>query len=107
MNDDEILRKNIGSKIKAARVNKGFTQYVLAEKIDMDEKQLSRLEAGKHFPTLKTLISISKELGLNLGDFDDINAIKDISYYKLVDILRVSTPKELKKYLTIIKTIRE
>lgn len=107
MNSDEIIRKNIGLKIKAARVNKGYTQYMLAEKVEMDEKQLSRLEAGKHFPTLKTLIAISKELDMNLGDFDNNRDLKDVAYYTLVDILRTATPKELKKYLTIIKTIKE
>lgn len=107
MINDEQIRKNIGATIKAGRINKGLTQFALAERVEMDEKQLSRLEAGKHYPTLKTLLSIIKVLDMHLADFDNIKDLKDPAFYILVDILRTSTPKELKKYLTIIKAIKE
>lgn len=101
------IRKSIGATIRAGRLNKGFTQAMLAEKVEMDEKQLSRLEAGKHFPTLKTLISIINVLGMQLGDFDNLQKAKEPEFYTLVDILRTSSPKELKKYLKIIKLIKD
>ncbi len=107
MFSDDVVKKNIGSIIRAARINKGFTQYALAEKVDMDEKQLSRLESGKHYPTLKTLLAIIDVLDMRLADFDIMQDVKDPAFYVLVDILRTSTPKDLKKYLTIIKTIKE
>ena len=44
---------------------------------------------------------------MKLGDFDDIQDFKDPIFYSLVEILRNSTPKELKKYFKIIKTIKE
>ncbi|MBO6087538.1 helix-turn-helix transcriptional regulator [bacterium] len=107
MDKDEIIRKNIGAKIKAGRINKGLTQSALAEKVNMDEKQLSRLEAGKHYPTLKTLLAITEVLEMKLGDFDDIKDLKEPTFYTLVDILRTSNMKDLKKYLSIIKIIKE
>lgn len=106
MQSEDIIKKNIGIIIKTARKGQGLTQYALAEKVDMDEKQLSRLESGKHFPKLKTLLSIISVLGLKLADFDDCYDLKDPSFYKLVDILKKSTPKELKKYLAIIELIK-
>lgn len=107
MFSDDNVKRNIGAIIRSARVNKGLTQYALAEMVDMDEKQLSRLESGKHYPTLKTLLAIIEVLGMRLADFDIIQDVKDPAFYLLVDILRTSTPKDLKKYLTIIKTIKE
>ena len=107
MDKDEIIRKSIGAKIKAARINKGLTQFALAEKVNMDEKQLSRLEAGKHYPTLKTLLAILGVLGMKLGDFDYIQDLKEPTFYLLVDILRTSSVKDLKKYLSIIKIIND
>lgn len=107
MFSDDDIKKNIGAIIRAARVNKGLTQYSLAEKVDMDEKQLSRLESGKHYPTLKTLLAIIDVLDMRLADFDIMQDVKDPTFYVLVDILRSSEPKDLKKYLTIIKTIKE
>ena len=34
MCNDESIKKSIGAKIKAARVNRGLTQSVLAERVD-------------------------------------------------------------------------
>ncbi|MBQ8459285.1 helix-turn-helix transcriptional regulator [bacterium] len=107
MENEENIRKIIGAKIKAGRLNKNLTQYALSEKVNMDEKQLSRLESGKHFPTLKTLLAIIDVLGMKLGDFDNIKDHKEPDFYTLVDILRTSSPKEIKKYLKIIKAIKE
>ena len=107
MENEENIKKIIGAKIRAGRLNKNLTQYALSEKVNMDEKQLSRLESGKHFPTLKTLLAIIDVLDMKLGDFDDIQDFKDPIFYSLVEILRNSTPKELKKYFKIIKTIKE
>lgn len=107
MEQDDIIKKSIGAKIKARRLNKGLTQYALAEKVNMDEKQLSRLEAGKHYPTLKTLLSLVKVLDMNLSDFDDKDDLKSPEYYNLVDILKTSCNKDIKKYLSIIKIIKD
>lgn len=105
--DDEVIKKFIGAKIKAARINKNMTQYALAEEVGMDEKQLSRLESGKHYPTLKTLLAIAKVLEIKLADFDIIYDNKDFSFYLLLDILNKSSAKEIEKYLKIIKTIKD
>ena len=107
MINDENTKKSIGATIKAGRLNKGLTQNALAEMVDMDEKQLSRLESGKHYPTLKTLLAIISVLDMHLADFDDIKELKDPNFYALVDILRTSSTKEIEKYLTIIKAIKE
>lgn len=104
--NDESIKKSIGAKIKAARVNRGLTQSALAEKVDMDEKQLSRLESGKHYPTLKTLLAIANILEMRLADFDDIEELKTKEYYTLVEILKASSAEELKKFLKVIKAIR-
>lgn len=39
-------------------------------------------------------------------DCRNLSHLKDPSFYKLVKILKKSTPKELKKYLAIIKLIK-
>lgn len=39
--------KNFGKKLRDLRKAKGFTQEVLAEKAEIDEKHLSRIENGK------------------------------------------------------------
>lgn len=107
MLNEEQIRKSIGATIKAARVNKGFTQAILAEKVEMDEKQLSRLESGKHFPTLRTLLSIINVLNMHLADFDQLEQLQPPEFYSIVEILKTVNHKDLKKYLKIIKIVRD
>lgn len=42
----------IGRKIKSFRKKRGLTQAELAEKIDLSEKHISKIEASIHVPSL-------------------------------------------------------
>ena len=59
---DEIL-KEIGSRIKAARVDMNITQSLLAEKTGISKRTVSNLENGKDV-SFMTLIDVLRVLGL-------------------------------------------
>lgn len=63
-------KKDIGRKIKEFRKRKGLTQEQLAEIVHMHEKQISRIEAGIHFPTFDNFVKILEVLNVTLKDFD-------------------------------------
>ena len=62
-------KKLIGARIKGLRKQAGLTQEQLAERVGLDSRHLSRLEVGRHFPSLDTLERIAKELNAPLADF--------------------------------------
>lgn len=62
------LRKSISDKIKSLRVEKGLSQRVLANKIDIEQKQYWRLEAGENF-TIDTLLTVLGEFEISLKEF--------------------------------------
>ncbi len=96
----------IGQKIKAQRKRLNLTQFELAEKVDMHEKQISRIEAGTNHPTFDNFIKIINTLGLKLSDFDakeKPNKLKD----DLIFIINNSTNKEIKIYLDLIKSLKK
>ena len=49
----------IGNRIRQARLKKGFTQEVLAEKLDMSAEYCSKIECGKAKVNLERLSQIS------------------------------------------------
>ena len=54
MKDDTMIFDDkyfIGRKIKSFRKKRGLTQAELAEKIDLSEKHISKIEAGVHLPS--------------------------------------------------------
>ena len=72
--DKVQLRINwIGNAIKKHREEKKLKQSELAEKSGLRQPQLSRLEAGVHSPSFKTLEKIANALGVTVGDLDPSN----------------------------------
>ena len=69
MNDQEkVLRKNIGKKIKLARARAEYTQEELAEKLSLSPRYISQLERGIAFGSATTIINVCKALNIN-SDF--------------------------------------
>jgi DNA-binding XRE family transcriptional regulator len=63
----------IGNKIREIREDKGLSQTKLADKSGLRQPQISRLEAGIHSPSFKTLEKIAKALDVTIGELDPSN----------------------------------
>ena len=67
------IRQNFGRHLKSLRKNCGFTQEQLSEKIGINQRQLTRIETGKSFPSFETLDAIISALNIHpfeIFDFD-------------------------------------
>ena len=62
-------KKLIGERIKVLRKQAGLTQEQLAELVGLDARHLSRLEVGRHFPSLDSLERIAGALNVPLVEF--------------------------------------
>ena len=60
----DIITKNFGERLKAYRRANNMTQERFAEMIDINLRQLARIEAGESFVSSKTLIKICKTLNV-------------------------------------------
>lgn len=65
MNDTELLNR-IGLNIKVERTIKKLTQAQLAEKVEVHEKYIGKIESGKQNITVKTLNKIANALNINI-----------------------------------------
>lgn len=61
---------DIGRKIMKLRDENGWTQEHLAQKSGLLQSHISRLEAGKHSPTRRTIKKIAEALGVRPSDID-------------------------------------
>lgn len=71
---NELLKRNIGQRVKSARLQRGLTQAELADMIDKAFETISNLERGKTAPNFSTLSDISDALEVPLKDFFDFGA---------------------------------
>ena len=72
---ERILRKSIGKKIKLARAKANYTQEELAEKLSLSPRYISQLERGIAFGSATTIINVCKALQIdsNFLFYDLIN----------------------------------
>ncbi len=62
----DALKQAIGSRVKAARERKGWTQEEPAAKIAKAPESVSNIERRVHLPTLDTLIDLATVLDLDI-----------------------------------------
>ena len=63
----------IGEKIQSLRIAKEMSIKELAERTDLAEEQINRIETNVDIPSLAPLIKIARALGVRLGTFlDDV-----------------------------------
>lgn len=109
MNEEE-LKSLFGKNVKNLRKKYQLTQEKLAELIDIEPANISKMENGTHFPSLRTLTKLVNVLGLDISnlfepDFSkenktlekfiyDINNLDEKEFVFLQDI--VASLKKLK-----------
>ena len=54
------------SRVKIARVEKGFSQEKLANQVEVTRQTIGMIEAGDYNPTLKLCVRIARALGKTL-----------------------------------------
>jgi len=82
MNDETL-----GHKIKTLRKAKCLSQEKFAEKAELSQQHISRIEKGLTYPGVATLTKIAKALSIPLDDLVE-TGIKDREDRYTFDILR-------------------
>ena len=72
MNEKELLWR-IGQRVKQIREEKGITQQSIANNIDTDRANISRLESGRVDSRITTLYRLATDLGVPLPTLLEID----------------------------------
>lgn len=90
---------NLGERIKQLRLDKGYTQREVAEKLGVSQPNYAQYENGRRNPKPETLKKIAKAIGVQTQDF----FIVDIDGTPMINLMDAS-PDEVSTYLNIIRT---
>ena len=105
----ELDFKIIGLRIQKRRTEKKMTQADLAERIDTNQKHLSRIEGGYHRCTLDIIVAIAKALDVSvdylIADYGDSSNPSTVQV--IIDEIKGMTPKQLEMLQDNIKTIKK
>ncbi len=97
--NEKILRKNIGKKIKLARTKINYTQECLAEKTSLSPRYISQLERGIAFGSASTIVGLCKALNISSDFlFDDLINSSSNDYISSVDNKFLQNYSQLNEY---------
>ena len=103
------LSMQVGKRIKELREAKGMKQVELADLIDMEATNLSKLEKGVHLPKEDNLNKITNALNVEIKDLFDFGHIK--TKQELVNdintIFEQSTLEEMQFFHKIMMSYKE
>lgn len=97
----------IGKKIRQIRIERGFSQEELSEKIDISPRHMCTIENGKSFPSIETFVKISEILDIDINDFFNLTPENnDVLRAEIYNLIQTSTLKELYLIKDIVKSIQ-
>lgn len=104
---DETNKIVLGEKIKQQRLRLKMSQFELAERVGIHEKQIYRIESGKNSPSVDNIIKIIDALDMDIRilDYKNIrifNPIKD----EILSLVSDANDDELMLYRDLIKVSR-
>ncbi len=99
----EILKK-LGSKVKKARIAKGFTQEYVSEHINISADLLRNIENSRNIGSIPTLINLCNLLDITLNDLfidflNNSNSNIDANLYDFLNQISVEDKELLKKII--------
>lgn len=102
--DAKIL---FGKRIKQLRTNLDLTQFTLGEMADINQRQVTLIETGKSFPSLKTLIKFTEIFNCSLQDlfmFDNLQDRENLET-ELEEMIKTSSNDKVKVLYTVAKQL--
>lgn len=99
-----IISKKLGLRIKELREKRGLTQFKLAEQLDMEASNLSKIERGVQIPKEESLLKLTHALNVNIKDLFDYEHFSDKQTLldNINQILENSDFETIQKYYKIL-----
>lgn len=95
-----MLTNQISKRIKELRLSRSMTQEMLAEKANIDESYLGKIERGiKSNLTIETLDKIIKALDISYDEFFSFGDSDDLLNELIYEMSMSKEPKELVRIL--------
>lgn len=76
------FKKALGAKIRYLRKQKNYSQEYFSELIDMNPRQIVRIENGENIPSLENLEKIAKVFNIQIEELFINSSYSDDSYLK-------------------------
>ena len=106
--ESTILSKQVGSRIREARIARGMSQSKLAELSDISLPYMGAVERGKNQILISTLKRIAEALNVTTDSLirPDITGRRDVYQSEFGELVRDCTPEEIEMLSKIVRHIK-
>ena len=94
----------LGQKLRAARQEKGYTQYALAKIADIGNVYMGEVERGLKMPSLNVFIKLIEALDVS-ADYilrDELTSGREYIFDEITQKMKNLTPKQRKTAIDIL-----
>lgn len=105
----EINYQDIGKRIRLARINKNYTQDMLAELVNLSTPHMSHIESGKTKLSLPTLVRIANALSCTVDQLlcDNLENAKVLFENEILLETKDCTEEEIKIIADMVKSLKK
>jgi len=106
------LKKKFGKRVKELRKSRGYTQEKVAELINLEPPNISKMESGTHFPLPENIEKLANALNVEVKDLFDYEhfQLKHTLVSKINDFLDAAELKDVEfvyKFTTGLKQYKK
>ena len=100
---------DIGSRIRAVRLERKMTQEQLADAVNLGVTHISHIETGSSIPSLQSFIAILNALDCSADKLlcRELTSTQEIRDHWLVELVADCTTEEVKVISDTLKTVKE
>ena len=103
------LSELVGKRIKEIRESKNIKQNQLAEMINIEPTNLSKIEKGVHLPKIDTINRLTDALGCNIQELFELEHLqtREELLDKIDIILKNAKTTEIQFFYKVLKSYKE
>ena len=104
--DQEAFRKRFGRRVRAARLAVGFSQRELAERAELADKFLSRIEVGAAVPSVWVAARLARAIGVELDHLIGAKPTsRDARLEALLNRVSLGSPAEVERAIRVLQAL--
>lgn len=105
----EVNYKEIGQRIRQARINHNFTQDMLSEKVNLSTPHMSHIESGKTKLSLPTLVRIANALECTVDELlcDSLAHAKNLFENEITLETKDCSEEEIRIIADMVKALKQ
>ncbi len=104
----ERLLREIGERVKQARLARGLSQADLAEMLNLSDAYVSKIELGKNAMTVTVLVKLSDALNVSCDWLlrNQTREAQEITIAELEEVFKDCDPTELNALLKLLQQMK-